>query len=137
KSPNIRGLGVGATLSLVNGHRVPYEGGNMNSFDGDNYPSQMIQRIDVVQDNCLQDRKSTRLNSSHVKSSYAVFCLKKKITSRNSTPTPAHQNATQALRAHLTRNLFGIRRTRCPVPPLPPARPRWGRSSRSPSGPPR
>src|SRR5690606_41280362 len=26
------------------------------------------------------DRKSTRLNSSHVKSSYAVFCLKKKRT---------------------------------------------------------
>src|SRR5690606_40950152 len=26
-----------------------------------------------------QDRKSTRLNSSHVKNSYAVFCLKKKI----------------------------------------------------------
>src|SRR6266511_1106122 len=26
-----------------------------------------------------KDRKSTRLNSSHVKSSYAVFCLKKKI----------------------------------------------------------
>src|SRR5690349_22854721 len=25
-----------------------------------------------------QDRKSTRLNSSHVESSYAVFCLKKK-----------------------------------------------------------
>src|SRR5690606_39817262 len=25
------------------------------------------------------DRKSTRLNSSHVKSSYAVFCLKKKM----------------------------------------------------------
>src|SRR5438874_10697751 len=29
---------------------------------------------------CLvQDRKSTRLNSSHVEISYAVFCLKKKI----------------------------------------------------------
>src|SRR5207302_9330282 len=27
-----------------------------------------------------RDRKSTRLNSSHVKISYAVFCLKKKIT---------------------------------------------------------
>src|SRR5690606_41070559 len=27
----------------------------------------------------LLDRKSTRLNSSHVKISYAVFCLKKKI----------------------------------------------------------
>src|SRR3989442_8267515 len=25
----------------------------------------------------LQDRKSTRLNSSHVRTSYAVFCLKK------------------------------------------------------------
>src|SRR6202048_861573 len=27
---------------------------------------------------CLLDRKSTRLNSSHVSISYAVFCLKKK-----------------------------------------------------------
>src|SRR5690606_40998504 len=26
----------------------------------------------------IEDRKSTRLNSSHVKTSYAVFCLKKK-----------------------------------------------------------
>src|SRR5262245_64586737 len=29
-----------------------------------------------------RDRKSTRLNSSHLGISYAVFCLKKKITSR-------------------------------------------------------
>src|SRR5690625_6673864 len=28
--------------------------------------------------NSLEDRKSTRLNSSHVAISYAVFCLKKK-----------------------------------------------------------
>src|SRR3989442_8624973 len=28
--------------------------------------------------NVFQDRKSTRLNSSHVRISYAVFCLKKK-----------------------------------------------------------
>src|SRR5712664_4517366 len=28
--------------------------------------------------NCRQDRKSTRLNSSHDQISYAVFCLKKK-----------------------------------------------------------
>src|SRR5690625_6158178 len=27
---------------------------------------------------CILDRKSTRLNSSHVAISYAVFCLKKK-----------------------------------------------------------
>src|SRR6202043_4248921 len=30
------------------------------------------------------DRKSTRLNSSHVRISYAVFCLKKKNTHLNS-----------------------------------------------------
>src|SRR5438874_9215590 len=30
-----------------------------------------------------QDRKSTRLNSSHVEISYAVFCLKKKKTTIN------------------------------------------------------
>src|SRR5690606_41837663 len=29
-----------------------------------------------------RDRKSTRLNSSHVKISYAVFCLKKKTNAR-------------------------------------------------------
>src|SRR5690606_39473786 len=31
-----------------------------------------------------RDRKSTRLNSSHVKISYAVFCLKKKKSTANS-----------------------------------------------------
>src|SRR3712207_8744709 len=31
----------------------------------------------------LQDRKSTRLNSSHANISYAVFCLKKKINIDN------------------------------------------------------
>src|SRR5690606_41351171 len=33
---------------------------------------------DGVRETRLRDRKSTRLNSSHVKISYAVFCLKKK-----------------------------------------------------------
>src|SRR5207253_8598451 len=32
-----------------------------------------------------EDRKSTRLNSSHVAISYAVFCLKKKNTSEDDT----------------------------------------------------
>src|SRR5690606_41009060 len=41
--------------------------------------------LDVLSRNTLtsatrRDRKSTRLNSSHVKISYAVFCLKKKNT---------------------------------------------------------
>src|SRR3989442_12648337 len=34
-----------------------------------------------------QDRKSTRLNSSHVRISYAVFCLKKKKASAPETST--------------------------------------------------
>src|SRR3989442_3211331 len=32
----------------------------------------------LVGTRAMQDRKSTRLNSSHVRISYAVFCLKKK-----------------------------------------------------------
>src|SRR6266850_1503354 len=32
---------------------------------------------------CSRDRKSTRLNSSHLVISYAVFCLKKKMTAPN------------------------------------------------------
>src|SRR5207249_7784769 len=32
----------------------------------------------VVRGDVTEDRKSTRLNSSHVSMSYAVFCLKKK-----------------------------------------------------------
>src|SRR5690554_7275231 len=34
------------------------------------------QRFAIMHE--LRDRKSTRLNSSHVRTSYAVFCLKKK-----------------------------------------------------------
>src|SRR5437773_5789025 len=33
------------------------------------------------------DRKSTRLNSSHITISYAVFCLKKKKKKKNPNPT--------------------------------------------------
>src|SRR5256885_12846999 len=35
---------------------------------------------DVERAQALRDRKSTRLNSSHLVISYAVFCLKKKTT---------------------------------------------------------
>src|SRR5699024_12516748 len=34
--------------------------------------------VAMIVDSKLTDRKSTRLNSSHVSISYAVFCLKKK-----------------------------------------------------------
>src|SRR5690606_40302603 len=45
-----------------------------------------------------EDRKSTRLNSSHVKISYAVFCLKKK---KDTIKKQTH--ATRATKAHDSR----------------------------------
>src|SRR5256885_3890493 len=50
-----------------------------------------------------RDRKSTRLNSSHLVISYAVFCLKKKkknitiYTTSNLAPTNTHQVALRAI----------------------------------------
>src|SRR5439155_12444431 len=54
----------------------------------DGFGSQ-FERIDRREDvgDGIADRKSTRLNSSHVAISYAVFCLKKK---RNPPPQPHH-----------------------------------------------
>src|SRR5690625_5817931 len=40
-----------------------------------NFNNNLLSRLF---DGGIQDRKSTRLNSSHVAISYAVFCLKKK-----------------------------------------------------------
>src|SRR5205809_3295674 len=42
---------------------------------------------------CL-DRKSTRLNSSHGYTSYAVFCLKKKTAPAPPSPSPARRPST-------------------------------------------
>src|SRR5438874_7632412 len=39
---------------------------------------QLLLNLDLVDRRLREDRKSTRLNSSHVEISYAVFCLKKK-----------------------------------------------------------
>src|SRR5690606_40564306 len=39
----------------------------------------------------LEDRKSTRLNSSHVKISYAVFCLKKKKQTKRTKTSSLHR----------------------------------------------
>src|SRR5256885_8576530 len=43
--------------------------------NSDNVRQRLAHSIEV-----MQDRKSTRLNSSHLVISYAVFCLKKKKT---------------------------------------------------------
>src|SRR5436309_7200836 len=48
----------------------------------------LLERLARGQRGALEekDRKSTRLNSSHVKISYAVFCLKKKREWRGTRP---------------------------------------------------
>src|SRR5207249_6908454 len=46
-----------------------------------------------------RDRKSTRLNSSHVSISYAVFCLKKKTRSFPLPRPPSTQSLIQAARS--------------------------------------
>src|SRR5437868_12038588 len=49
-----------------------------------------------------QDRKSTRLNSSHVSISYAVFCLKKKRKRGCSGSSPPSQTRSWASRSSRT-----------------------------------
>src|SRR3989304_545891 len=49
-----------------------------------------------------EDRKSTRLNSSHGYISYAVFCLKKKIKSGRFKKVPNQQLQIQGVRPHVT-----------------------------------
>src|SRR5690606_41989781 len=68
-------FGIGVNLNRL-GIDLRYERGFSNNeatFLGNNGIG--TDRLDTRPD---QDRKSTRLNSSHVKISYAVFCLKKK-----------------------------------------------------------
>src|SRR5256885_10367552 len=61
---------VGMPLTRVVG---PAEGRAMRGTLGFDLFQQVVVEIDYA-----RDRKSTRLNSSHLVISYAVFCLKKK-----------------------------------------------------------
>src|SRR5437773_4914065 len=47
-------------------------------FQGDGLLEVLLRVLPVALETAEQDRKSTRLNSSHITISYAVFCLKKK-----------------------------------------------------------
>src|SRR3989442_10957241 len=54
-------------------------GGNIASGEINSLPALLFQnRLATLGLFWKRDRKSTRLNSSHVRISYAVFCLKKK-----------------------------------------------------------
>src|SRR5438874_8087424 len=48
------------------------------SLRSSSYGGQVAPLAMTKGNGCFKDRKSTRLNSSHVEISYAVFCLKKK-----------------------------------------------------------
>src|SRR5690606_32888872 len=68
-----RGLGVDIEQlaeAADAGSRQGADGAGGNAIDADAVGAQIVGHV--------ADRKSTRLNSSHVKISYAVFCLKKK-----------------------------------------------------------
>src|SRR5690348_17632608 len=47
-------------------------------------PRDLVVVVEKAMAKVDRDRKSTRLNSSHPSISYAVFCLKKKKTEKNS-----------------------------------------------------
>src|SRR5690625_5954289 len=55
---------------------------NAKALYGEDLPEIVVERIekelDSIIGNGFRDRKSTRLNSSHVATSYAVFCSKNK-----------------------------------------------------------
>src|SRR5699024_12533092 len=79
RSSDLAHMGAGAVTSNVKSDKTLVK---IHAADGDIETG--LKKVgaflgDGVEVGC-QDRKSTRLNSSHVSSSYAVFCLKKKIT---------------------------------------------------------
>src|SRR5205807_6858159 len=65
--------GVGARGDLADGHRTFSQRAH-SSWLG----AAVVAQVDALVRPYVVDRKSTRLNSSHLVSSYAVFCLKKK-----------------------------------------------------------
>src|SRR5690554_4831980 len=64
----------GKEVAVPKGRHVPPEKRNVGLAFQD---SALFPHLTVLE-NVTLDRKSTRLNSSHVRISYAVFCLKKK-----------------------------------------------------------
>src|SRR5436309_7112164 len=87
----IRRLAVGRSISITGG-AAAYTALNFTVWDRTHSPSMQALSLlltfgvagllgsfaGALGDRFDRDRKSTRLNSSHVKISYAVFCLKKK-----------------------------------------------------------
>src|SRR5256885_11149467 len=81
--------------SIQGSNEVVHRGGRRSSNSGChelNAQETKVDREQVSGDGRKADRKSTRLNSSHLVISYAVFCLTKKSTGiarHNAGPRPA------------------------------------------------
>src|SRR3712207_8675627 len=79
-----RSLSLRGALERPSGHRgaafgAPF-GGLLRAHAGQH---DLQLQLGVALGELCQDRKSTRLNSSHANISYVVFCLKKKNTALN------------------------------------------------------
>src|SRR5690606_39791952 len=72
----IESLGAGLDCVSINEVRLGLRAGFTN--DRILFTPNCVDLKEIEDAMELKDRKSTRLNSSHVKISYAVFCLKKK-----------------------------------------------------------
>src|SRR5690606_40490452 len=72
--------GTGQEARRRTGRRGGTRGGSVQRARGSWWPHSLSHgpRVSGKPPGDPEDRKSTRLNSSHVKISYAVFCLKKK-----------------------------------------------------------
>src|SRR5205085_11213923 len=77
--PISRTLGAGDVIRVVREQNIQVAAGQVGQppvpKGQDNLPG---RHQDVLLAHHAEDRKSTRLNSSHSQISYAVFCLKKK-----------------------------------------------------------
>src|SRR5699024_10833605 len=78
--PQIKATKAGLDLSIDELEAHYLAGGNINDIIDALIASERANiALSFEKAAAIEDRKSTRLNSSHVSISYAVFCLKKKI----------------------------------------------------------
>src|SRR5690625_6170201 len=83
------GTGVGSAM-FVDGRlvpnaelgHIPYQGASIERYMAESARERENLDWETWAGRLQEDRKSTRLNSSHVAISYAVFCLKKKTEHR-------------------------------------------------------
>src|SRR5207249_12033057 len=102
----MRERGIGGVAMEVSSHALALSRVDGVAFDVAVFTNLTQDHLD------FQDRKSTRLNSSHVSISYAVFCLKKKKHKNTSSP-PALQ--THSLASDFSERRLSPKRAKAPT----------------------